>query len=63
MDKLLIFADTDELGNITASCIGENVVPDRQYIHFIFLANTELTAEEIILDYQIINNTLVKKES
>lgn len=62
-NSLIVFADVDEYGNITNSSIGSTVVPTRQWACFVYLASTELTAEEILGDYRIINGELVRKEA
>jgi hypothetical protein len=52
----LVYADTDEEGNITEALAGPRVIPDKQYQYFFFL-----TSEIDLFDYKIINGKLTLK--
>jgi hypothetical protein len=49
--KTLIYVDVDAEGNIIASYMGKNVIPDREYHHFFYVENY---IGESILNYKVI---------
>lgn len=57
-NRVLVYVDTDEQGNITAGESGKRIIPARQYQHF-FITEDERALE--LENYKVENDQLVLK--
>ncbi|WP_342045910.1 hypothetical protein [Bacillus sp. OTU530] len=61
---VLLFCNTDEEGNLTASLVGERVIPLQQYSHFFFIDDKDLeTVKQELTNYKVINQKLILTEN
>jgi hypothetical protein len=60
---ILIFIDTDELGNITEFFAGSRIIPDKQYDYFFFKDAIDVEVEGLQQNYEVVNDQLVRKEA